>query len=194
MVEHIRLGILLSGSGRTFQNLHDVGQRGELPATIAVVVSSKPDAYGVERARRLGIPTVIADRRQLPDGAFHGAITTALVSAGVDLVCMAGFTAFWNIPPRFTRRVLNIHPALLPKYGGKGFYGDRVHRAVLAAAETESGCTVHVCDNAYDHGPVLVQRRVPVLPDDTVELLAHRVFEQELIAYPEAIRHYLQSR
>jgi phosphoribosylglycinamide formyltransferase 1 len=189
-----RLGILLSGSGRTFQNLYEVCQRGELPATIAVVVSSKPDAYGLERARGLGVPTVTVDRRQLPDNAFHDAITTALVSAGVELVCMAGFTALWKIPPRFARRVLNIHPALLPKFGGQGFYGDRVHRAVLAAGETESGCTVHVCDNEYDHGPILVQRRVPVLPDDTVESLAHRVFEQELLAYPEAIRQYLPSR
>jgi phosphoribosylglycinamide formyltransferase-1 len=190
-LDSLRLGVLLSGGGRTFQNLHEVCRRGELPAVIAAVVSSKPEVYGVERARQAGVPVVIADRRRLDDVTFHSTITEALTAAKVDLVCMAGFTALWRIPPAFEGRVLNIHPALLPKHGGKGMYGDRVHRAVLAAGETVSGCTVHLCDNEYDHGPIILQRTVPVLPDDTVELLAHRVFEQELIAYPAAIRQFL---
>ena len=190
--QRLRLGVLLSGGGRTFQNLHDVCRRGELAADITVVVSSRPNVYGVERARRAGVRTVIADRRRLDDETFHTTVSTALTAAGVDLVCMAGFMSFWRIPPRFEDRVLNIHPALLPKFGGKGFYGDRVHRAVLEAGETRSGCTVHVCDNEYDHGPIVLQRTVPVLPDDTVESLAHRVFAEELIAYPEAIRRYVQ--
>lgn len=189
----LRLGVLLSGGGRTFQNLHDACGRGELAADIAVVVSSRPDAYGVERARRAGVRTVIAERRRLDDEAFHITITAALTDAGVDLVCMAGFTSFWRIPPQFEGRVLNIHPALLPKFGGKGLYGDRVHRAVLDAGEPQSGCTVHVCDNQYDHGPIVLQHTVPVLPDDTVESLARRVFAEELIAYPEAIRRLAQS-
>ncbi len=189
----LRLGILLSGGGRTFQNLHTLCRREELSATICVVVGSKPAAYGLERARQAGIPCVIADRRRLDEQTFHAAITTALLQARVDLVCMAGFTAFWRIPAEFRGRVLNIHPALLPKYGGQGFYGMRVHRAVLDAGEAESGCTVHVCDNQYDHGPIVLQRRVPVLPHDTAESLARRVFEQELIAYPQAIRRYTQS-
>ncbi|MFH0982512.1 MAG: phosphoribosylglycinamide formyltransferase [Planctomycetota bacterium] len=192
--ERFRLGVLLSGGGRTFQNLYEVCQSGKLPAAIAVVVCSKPDAFGLERARRVGVPTVIADRRRLDDATFHATVTAALKTAGVDLVCMAGFTALWRIPPEFEGRVLNIHPALLPRYGGKGFYGDRVHHAILEAGESQSGCTVHFCDNQYDHGPILLQRTVPVLPGDTVESLAHRVFEQELIAYPEAIRQYLESR
>lgn len=189
----LRLGVLLSGGGRTFQNLHELCARGELPAVIAVVVSSRPDAYGIERARRVGIETVIVDHKRLDHEVFDSTITSALEAARVDLVCMAGFTALWHIPPRFEDRVLNIHPALLPKFGGKGFYGERVHRAVLEAGETESGCTVHVCDNQYDHGPIVLQRRVPVLPDDTAESLAARVFEQELVAYPEAVRRYLRS-
>lgn len=189
--EPARLGILLSGGGRTLANLHDRCEKGELPARIVVVVSSRPDAGGVERAQRAGVPVVIADRRRLSDAAFDEAVTAALKSACVELVCMAGFTALWRIPPEFEGRVLNIHPALLPKYGGKGFYGDRVHAAVLAARETESGCTVHFADNQYDHGPIVLQRRVPVLSDDTPGSLAVRVFEQELIAYPEAIRQVL---
>ena len=191
--DRLRLGVLLSGGGRTFQNLQELCARGALPAVMSVVVSSKPDAFGVQRARRMGIETVIADRKRLDDEAFDATITSALIAAQVDLVCMAGFTALWRVPPQFEGRVLNIHPALLPKFGGKGFYGDRVHRAVLAAGETESGCTVHVCDNQYDHGPIVLQRRVPVSPDDTVETLAQCVFEQELIAYPEAIRRYARS-
>lgn len=188
-----RLGILLSGAGRTFQNLHDRCERGELPARIVVVVSTRHDVEGVARARRAGIDTVVADQRQLPEEAFHQTITRALTESRVDLVCMAGFNAFWRIPPEFEGRVLNIHPALLPKHGGKGFYGARVHRAVLETGDTESGCTVHFADNEYDHGPVIVQRRVSVLPGDTAESLAARVFEQELIAYPQAVRGVLSG-
>jgi phosphoribosylglycinamide formyltransferase-1 len=101
---------------------------------------------------------------------------------------MAGFLSLWEIPPELHGLVLNIHPALLPKFGGKGMHGHHVHEAVLAAGETESGCTVHYADNTYDTGPIIVQRRVPVRPGDTADTLAARVFEQECIAYPEAIR------
>jgi folate-dependent phosphoribosylglycinamide formyltransferase PurN len=108
--------------------------------------------------------------------------------AGADLVVMAGFLSFWRVPPEFDGRVINIHPALLPDFGGKGMYGSRVHEAVLRSGRTESGCTVHFCNNEYDGGPILIQRRVPVLTGDTVETLAGRVFEQECEALPEAIQ------
>jgi phosphoribosylglycinamide formyltransferase-1 len=104
---------------------------------------------------------------------------------------MAGFLSLWTIPPDLAGRVLNIHPALLPKFGGKGMHGHHVHEAVLAAHETESGCTVHYADNTYDTGPIILQRKVPVLPADTPDSLAARVFEQECLAYPEAIRQVL---
>jgi folate-dependent phosphoribosylglycinamide formyltransferase PurN len=104
---------------------------------------------------------------------------------------MAGFLSLWTIPPDFHNRVMNIHPALLPKYGGKGMHGHHVHEAVLAAGETESGCTVHFADNSYDTGPIILQRKVPVLPNDTPDTLAARVFEQERIAYPEAVRRFI---
>jgi formyltetrahydrofolate-dependent phosphoribosylglycinamide formyltransferase len=190
----IRLGVLLSGSGRTLQNFCDQIDAGRLTATVEVVISSRPNAYGLTRAANLGLATRIVDRRHLASDAFNTGITNALIDADVDLVCMAGFLSLWTIPHALAGRVMNIHPALLPDFGGKGFYGHRVHEAVLAAGCTESGCTVHFCDNQYDHGPIILQRRVPVQPDDTPDTLAARVFEQECIAYPEAIRLYAADR
>jgi folate-dependent phosphoribosylglycinamide formyltransferase PurN len=107
---------------------------------------------------------------------------------------MAGFLSLWRIPEAFLGRVINIHPALLPEFGGREMYGRRVHEAVLAAGKTVSGCTVHYCDNEYDHGPVILQRQVPVLPTDTADDLAARVFAEECIAYPEAIRRIWAKR
>ena len=188
----IRLAVLISGGGRTLLNLHQRIQDRSLRAVIATVVSSRGDAAGVARARGAGLPTVVIERRGLTAGAFQRELTQAV--AGADLVCMAGFLSLWRIPDEFYGRVINIHPALLPDFGGAGMYGTRVHEAVLAARKTISGCTVHFCDNQYDHGPIILQRTVPVLPDDTADTLAARVFEQECIAYPEAIRLFADGR
>ncbi|MFQ5490566.1 MAG: phosphoribosylglycinamide formyltransferase [Phycisphaerae bacterium] len=190
----IRLGILLSGSGRSLQNLSDCIEAGRLNARIAVVVSSRPGVLGLERARNLGLVTKTVDRRSLDDMAFQDGITRSLNEAKVDLVCMAGFLSLWRVPAEYKGRVMNIHPALLPEFGGAGWYGMKVHRAVLAAGKKESGCTVHFCNDHYDQGPIILQRRVPVLADDTPESLAARVFEQECIAYPQAIRTYAEGR
>ncbi|MCP4247491.1 MAG: phosphoribosylglycinamide formyltransferase [bacterium] len=190
----IRLAVLLSGGGRTLQNLCDEIAAGRLDASVALVISSREDAYGVTRARQLGLEVRVIARRGQSDEAFDATLTEALAAPDIDLVCMAGFLSLWRIPPVFEDRVLNIHPALLPDFGGPGFYGRRVHEAVLAAERTESGCTVHFCDNQYDHGPIILQRRVPVLPDDTADTLAARVFEQECIAYPQAIRQVAEER
>lgn len=191
---HIRLGVLISGSGRSLRNLCDEIAAGRLPASVEVVISSRPEAGGLARAERLGIPTRVVDAGKLSPKAFDAEITRELRAAAVELVCMAGFLSLWRIPSDFAGRVINIHPALLPEFGGKGFYGDRVHRAVLEAGEPESGCTVHFCDQQYDHGPIILQRRVPVLPGDTVESLGRRVFQQECIALPEAIRLIAERR
>ena len=190
----LRLGVLLSGSGRTLQNFVDVIASGELDARIAVVIADRPNIKGVQRAEDAGLKAVLIPRKGTPPEQFSRRITEALTEAKVDLVCLAGFLSLWTIPPRFEGRVMNIHPALLPKFGGKGFYGHHVHEAVLKNAEMVSGCTVHFCDNQYDHGPIILQRKVPVLPDDTPDTLANRVFEQELIAYPEAIRLFAADR
>jgi formyltetrahydrofolate-dependent phosphoribosylglycinamide formyltransferase len=190
--EPLRLAVLISGGGRTLLNLHDRILEGSLPARITAVVSSRAEAGGVERARRRGLPTAVVPRRELSLEAFQEGLTRAVGEA--ELVCMAGFLSMWRIPPRFEGRVMNVHPALLPAFGGKGMYGRRVHEAVLKSGETVSGCTIHFCDNEYDHGPILLQRRVPVLPDDTVETLAARVFAEECLAYPEAIRLFIEGR
>jgi phosphoribosylglycinamide formyltransferase 1 len=189
----LRLGILLSGSGRTLQNLLDRIADGNLPARIEVVVSSHPGVKGLERAAKAGIPTSVVDYRELKGADFHRAVTAALERTPIDLVVMAGFIRRWEFPDRYRGRVLNIHPALLPEFGGKGFWGHHVHEAVLASGAKESGCTVHVADLEYDRGPILLKRPVPVLPGDTPDALAARVFEAECAAYPEALRGFLEA-
>jgi len=185
----IRLGVLISGSGRSLQNLIDRVADGSLSARIETVISSHPGVKGLERARAAGIPAAVVHYRDYKDvESFSRAVTEALAPHPVDLVVMAGFLRRWIFPAAYEGRVLNIHPALLPKYGGKGYYGHHVHEAVLRAGETESGCTVHFADHHYDRGPILVQKRVPVLPGDTPDTLAARVFQAECEAYPEAIR------
>lgn len=188
----LRLAVLISGGGRTLVNLQEHISAGSVDASIEVVVSSRAAAKGVERSRRLGLPTTVIDRRALGDGEFQRQLTAAV--SGVDLVCMAGFLCLWRIPDAMSGRVINIHPALLPEFGGKGMYGRRVHEAVLAAGKRRSGCTVHYCDNEYDHGPIIMQRDVEVLPEDTPDVLASRVFEQECIAYPQAVSLIAQGR
>ena len=191
-VKSIRLAALISGGGRTLLNLHERTQDGSLPATIEAVISSRHDAPGVERARRAGLPVTVIERRRLSEPDFQKALTAAI--GEVDLSCMAGFLSLWHIPECFRGRVLNIHPALLPDFGGHGMYGMRVHEAVLAAGCTQSGCTVHFCDNEYDHGPIVLQRRVSVHPNDTPDDLAQRVFAEECIAYPEAVKLFAEGR
>lgn len=189
-----RLAVLLSGGGTTLANLADRIDDGRLDASIALVVASRPDAFGLERARNRGLPhRVVPWQGRSQADAFQAGITEAVDASGADLVVLAGFLRLWRVPERWAGRVLNIHPALLPKFGGRGMYGHHVHEAVLAAGETESGCTVHVATNEYDAGPVVLQRRVPVLPDDTPDSLAARVFEAECEAYPEAIRRHWEA-
>jgi phosphoribosylglycinamide formyltransferase 1 len=189
----LRLGILLSGGGRTLENLVEAIGTGRLPAEIVLVVSSHPEAFGLERARRHGLPRETVDWKTAGEG-FSDRIAALLDAAGADLVVMAGFIRRWRFPDRYRGRVLNIHPALLPAFGGQGFYGDRVHEAVLASGARTSGCTVHFADDEYDRGPIILQRVVPVLPGDTPHSLADRVFAEECRAYPEAIRLYAEGR
>jgi len=191
-INSIHLAVLISGGGRTMVNLQEHILAGKLNATIDLVISSRPDVKGVDRARELGLPTIVLQRRAMDASTFQQSITDAV--ANVDLVCMGGFLSLWRIPDEFTGRVMNIHPALLPDFGGPGMYGHRVHEAVLAAGRTRSGCTVHFCDNQYDHGPIILQREVPVLPNDTPDTLAARVFKEECIAYPEAVNLFAAGR
>ncbi|MFQ5806104.1 MAG: phosphoribosylglycinamide formyltransferase [Phycisphaerae bacterium] len=186
----LRLGVLISGTGTTLANLVErIGDGRLCNVRIRLVISSRGTVRGVEIARQADLPLEILRKRDYPDvTAFSRALIGALDAAGVDLVVMAGFLCFWQIPPHYESRVLNIHPALLPNFGGRGMYGHHVHRAVLAAGVAESGCTVHLADNEYDHGPIVAQVRVPVCPDDTPDSLAARVGKVERELYPQVIR------
>lgn len=188
------IAVLISGSGRSLENLAKRSQDGRLGCEIALVISSSHKAGGISRARRFNLPCIIIDRTSHPDdAAFSSAVFNAIRRVGVDLVVMAGFLKLLHIPDDFAGRVINIHPALLPRHGGKGMYGHRVHEAVLAAGERESGCTVHYADNEYDHGPIILQKSCPVQPGDTADALAARVFALELDALPEAITMWLKQ-
>ena len=191
----LRIAVLLSGTGRSLENLQQEITAGRLHAGIAVVVSSKPEAYGLQRAKAHGLDAVAVPRREHADlEAFNAAINAMLVPYDVDLVVLAGFLSLYQPLPELAGRVMNIHPALLPAFGGKGFYGDRVHQAVLDSGVKVSGCTVHFADSQYDHGLIILQTAVPVLDDDTVPSLAARVFAAECEAYPRAIQLFADDR
>ena len=192
----IRLVVLLSGGGRTLLNLTESITENKLPAVIVGVLSSHADAFGVERAQKLDLPCCVIDHQNYKgDSAkYSRAISEAVDGYQPDLVVLAGFIRKWEFPKHYAQRVMNIHPALLPAFGGKGFFGERVHKAVLESSEKFSGCTVHFADLEYDQGPIILQKVIPVHPDDTPDSLAHRVFEQECIAYPEAIRLFAEGR
>lgn len=180
-----RLGVLLSGTGRTLQNLIDRIRDGRLAASIELVISDQERCLGLRRALDASLPTAY---QRDPERIWQ-----RLREADVDLVVLAGYLRLLPIDQGFRDRVLNIHPALLPEFGGKGMYGHRVHEAVLAAGRKESGCTVHLCTDEYDRGPILLQQRVPVIAGDTADQLAARVFTAECEAYPQAIAQHWQA-
>jgi len=195
MADPIRLAVLLSGGGTTLENLFTKIGQGSLDATVTVVVASRPDAYGLVRAKKHGVPQEVLERKTFKDAdTFSAALNAKLDQYEVDLVCLAGFMVIWKMSDRYLGRVMNIHPALIPAFCGKGYYGHFVHEGVLEYGAKISGCTVHFADRQYDHGPVIVQKPVPVLEDDTPETLAARVFERECEAYPEAIQLFAEHR
>lgn len=192
---NIRLAVLLSGGGTTLQNLLDRIADSRLRAQIVLVISNNADAYGLVRAGDAGLPTAVVDRKECGScEEFSRQIFERIRLSQTDLVCLAGFLQLLTIPDDFAGRVMNIHPALIPSFCGKGYYGHHVHEAALAYGVKVSGCTVHFADNAYDHGPIILQRTVPVLDADSSDSLAARVFEQECEAYPEAIRLFAEGR
>jgi phosphoribosylglycinamide formyltransferase-1 len=177
-----RLAAFISGSGRTLLNIHDHIRAGDLSAEITLVVASRP-CPGAEHAAGRGLPVRIIQGDIPPD-----ALTHLLHEHAIDWVVLAGYLRKLPIAAGFEGRVVNIHPALLPRYGGPGMYAERVHAAVLASGDAESGCTVHLAGADYDTGPIILQKRCPVLPGDTPATLAARVFELETQAYPEALK------
>jgi phosphoribosylglycinamide formyltransferase-1 len=191
MATGIGIGVMASGGGSNFQALAEAARRGDIPGgDIRLLIVNKPGVGALDRAARLGIESLVLEPKSFPDrAAFFRRAADEFQKRGVSLVCLAGFLL--KVEPAFIRRfpgaILNIHPALLPKFGGKGMWGHHVHEAVLAAGETESGCTVHCVDEEYDHGDVLAQARVPVLPGDTADALAARVLIKEHTLFPAAV-------
>ncbi len=191
----IRLAVLLSGSGTTLQNIIDHIERGALDATVACVIASRRDAYGLERARKHGIPAMAVPRKDFPDdAAFNDAIWAEVRRHDPDLVVLAGFMLLLHVPGDFRDRIMNIHPALIPAFCGKGMYGHHVHEAVIEHGVKITGATVHFVDEEYDHGPIILQEAVPVLPDDTPDTLAERVQAKERELYPRAIQLFAEGR
>ena len=185
----LTLVVLISGGGTTLKNLLEKIATSQLAAEIRLVVSSNPRAGGLEIARSAGITThVINPRDFATTEAYGAAVFDACRASAARWVVMGGFLTYVPIPPDFENRVLNIHPALIPAFCGRGFYGHHVHEAVLEYGAKISGCTVHFVDNEYDHGPIILQKVVGVQDDDTPDTLAARIFKAECEAYPEALR------
>lgn len=195
MTRTLRLAVLLSGSGRTLANLLERRAAGELDVDVPVVISSRSTVAGVEIARSAGIETHVVTRREAPDPVSLSARVKAIVEPhGIDLFVLAGYLLQLEILPEWRGRIVNIHPSLLPLFGGRGMYGRRVHEAVLASGMKVSGCSVHVVTEEYDAGPIVAQRCVPVEPGDSAESLGARVFAAECELYPEVIRLFASGR
>ncbi len=189
----LRVAVMASGSGTNLQSILDRCAAGSLPARVVVVISNNRNATALERARKAGVDAVHwSEKKAGSPEAFAEGLLDILKQAGADLVVLAGYMKL--VPPQvvaaYRGRMLNIHPALLPKHGGQGFYGMRVHEAVVAAGDTESGATVHFVDAEYDRGPTFLQRTVPVLPGDTPESLQTRVLAVEHELLPDAIAKF----
>ncbi len=191
-----RLGFLSSHGGSNMQAIIDACKEGRLHAEPAVVISNNSESTSLERARQEGIPGYHLSSGTHPDPAdLDTAITRTLEKHGVDLVILAGYMKLLGPQTlaRYRGRILNIHPALLPKFGGKGLFGKKVHEAVLAAGEQVTGVTIHLVDERYDAGPIIAQRQVPVMPGDDADTLAARVLETEHVLYAETIERIVQG-
>jgi phosphoribosylglycinamide formyltransferase-1 len=190
------LAVFISGSGTNLQSIMDRCADGTIPGKVVLVLSNKPNAYGLVRAQEAGIDTVVHNRKKFPDGkAADERLLELLNQHEVDIIALAGYLKM--IPPEVVRkyhnRILNIHPALLPKYGGKGMYGHHVHEVVLASGDKESGVTIHLVDEIYDHGKIVAQEKVPVLPNDTPDDLAARVLAVEHQLYPRVLKEMCEE-
>lgn len=192
MTRPLPLGMLVSGEGTTLQAIAETTQGGHLPARVALVVSDRPHAPAIERARARGLATEVLPFRGLPETEWCDRLDTALRTHGVELVVLAGFLAI--LPRRFldrwSGRVINLHPSLLPRYGGRGFYGARVLQAAIDAGDPETGATVHLVTPEVDRGPILEQRRVPILTGETPETLRERLRPYEIAALESVIRRF----
>jgi formyltetrahydrofolate-dependent phosphoribosylglycinamide formyltransferase len=191
----LRVAVLLSGEGTSLENLCEQIDAGRVPARVVGVIASKPDVGGLARAQRRGIPAVAVPRKRFADvRTFNDALHGELARFEPGLVACLGFLSLFELRGRYDGRAINTHPALIPAFCGKGYYGHRVHEAVLASGVKVTGATVHFVDAQYDHGPIILQRAVPVLEGDTAETLAARVQAAERRIVPEAVRLFAEGR
>jgi len=197
MPRPLRIAVLVSGTGTNLQALIEACRSREISGEIVLVVSNVPEAFALERARRAGIPAAVMDQHAYPSrAAFEEALAGALRAERVGLVCLAGFLRILSpaFVSAFPGRIMNIHPALLPAFGGKGMYGNRVHEAVLASGARVTGCTVHFVTEVPDGGPIIAQTVVPVEDDDTAATLTARVRHEETRLYPLAVQLFAEGR
>lgn len=190
----LRVAVLISGSGSTLRNLLELCAVGRLNAEVVGVAASR-NCSGLEHAKAFGVPfTVIKRGKPFDVDDFSARLTAQLDEWRPELIALGGFLSLYIIPPQYTNRVINVHPALLPSFGGKGMYGDHVHEAVLESGAKVTGCSVHLVNNEYDAGQVLAQRVVPVMEGDTVESLGERVRATERELYPQVIQWFAEGR
>lgn len=194
----IRIAILVSGHGRgsNMAAIIDACQRGEIDGEVVLVIGTRGEAPALQRAAEKGVRTRVISPRNLSEEQYAQRLLQALNEAEVNLVCLAGYMRLLPVPvvQAYAGRVMNIHPALLPLFGGKGMYGLKVHQAVIESGMKVTGCTVHFVDESYDTGPIILQRCVPVLDDDTPETLAARLLPVEHETYIEAICLFVQGK
>lgn len=190
-----RIAVLCSGGGSNLQAILDAIDAGEIPGQVVLVLSNRKSAYALERARVKGIEARFLSRKELGE-RYDDVLLEALQAANVDLVVLAGYLSIVGpqVVAAYRGRMLNIHPALLPAFGGKGMYGHHVHEAVLASGVQKSGATVHFVDEEADHGPIIAQRQVPVLPGDTPDALAARVLVEEHQLLPACVKAFCEGR
>ena len=192
----INIMALVSGGGTNLQALLDAEKTGALdPGRLALVVSDRPGALALERAKRWAVPVHVEEPdRRLPKDERRQELSDRILRLAIDynigIIVLAGFLSILagKIIQHYSGRIINVHPSLLPKFGGEGMYGEKIHRAILDAGEKESGCTVHLVDAGIDTGPILLRRRIPVLTGDTPDSLADRIHEEEHIAIVEAAK------
>ena len=193
--EPLRVAVLLSGSGTSLENLFEQIEQRALPARVVCVIASKDGAGGLARAEKRGVPAIAIARKKYADSrSFNDALHAELARHDVQLVACLGFLSIFEPRERYRGRAINVHPALIPAFSGKGMYGRHVHEAVLARGVKITGATVHFVDDEYDHGPIIAQRACEVRDDDTPETLAARVQAVERELVPEAIRAIAEGR
>ena len=188
-----KIGVLISGGGSNLQALLEACAQDDFPAEIVCVISNKQGTGGLERAEAAGVSSFVVPSKGAAREEFEQSLQQVLAARGVEMVCLAGFMRILSADfiAKWQGRILNIHPSLLPAYGGEGMFGRHVHAAVLAAGEKESGASVHIVTDGCDEGPVILQKSVPVLKDDTPETLAARVLETEHEIYPLAVKAFV---